>query len=120
MKNKKKKSAALHTAVIGILGAVTLTLSFFESLIPDIAFLPPGAKLGLANIVVMFTVLTMGFADGLFIVVLKSGFVFLTRGVASFFMSISGGLLSYLILITTILLSKKIKHNFSYIGISVL
>ncbi|MCD7774152.1 MAG: Gx transporter family protein [Clostridiales bacterium] len=120
MKKEKRKNIAIRTAVMGILGAVALALSFLESLIPDIAFLPPGAKLGLSNIAVMFAALTLSCVDGLFIVLLKSGFVFLTRGAASFFMSFSGGMLSYIVLVIAVMLSKKLKTGFSYIGISVI
>ena len=119
MKNDKK-NIARRTATDGILAALALTLSFFESMIPDIAFLPPGAKLGLSNIAVMFAVLAVGYGDGLVIAVLKSGFVFLTRGTASFFMSISGGVLSCVTLIAIAAASKKLHKDFSYIGISVI
>lgn len=119
MKNNKK-NISRRTATDGIFAALALALSFFESLIPDIAFLPPGAKLGLANIAVMFTVIAVGFADGLCVAVIKSGFVLFTRGAAAFFMSISGGVLSCLTMILIIAISKKIKKDFSYIGISVI
>lgn len=115
-----KKNIARRTATDGIFAALALALSFFETLIPDIAFLPPGAKLGLANIAVMFTVIAVGFADGLCVTVIKSGFVLFTRGAASFFMSISGGVLSCLTMILIIAVSKKTKRDFSYIGISVI
>ncbi len=117
---KSNMNLTKRTALDGILAAVALTLAFLESLIPDIAFLPPGAKLGLSNIAVMFAVLTVGYIDGLFITVIKSGFVFFTRGLSSFFMSISGGVLSCLVLILMIHISKKTKKEFSYTGISVI
>lgn len=115
-----KKNLALRTAVDGILAALALTLSFLETLLPDVAFLPPGAKLGLSNVAVMFAVLSVGYADGICLALIKSGFVFLTRGPASFFMSLSGGVLSCLTLILLVILSEKTKKTFSYIGISVL
>ncbi len=117
---KSRMTLTKRTALDGILAAVALTLAFLESLIPDIAFLPPGAKLGLSNIAVMFAVLTAGYIDGLFITVIKSGFVFFTRGLSSFLMSISGGVLSCLVLILMIYISRKTKKEFSYTGISVI
>lgn len=117
---KAKKNAALRVALDGILAALAIALSFLESLIPDIAFLPPGAKLGLSNIAVMFAVMSVGFGDGLIIAVLKSGFVFFTRGLAAFFMSFTGGILSCVTLIVIIVLSKKLKKEFSYIFVSVI
>ena len=51
---------------------------------------------------------------------IKSGFVFLTRGVSAFFMSISGGTLSCIALILIIAIAKKVNKDFSYTGISVI
>lgn len=120
IKKKGKKSTAARVALDGILAALALTLAFFEGLIPATPFLPPGAKLGLANIAVMFAVLSVGYADAIFLTLIKSGFVFLTRGASSFFMSISGGALSMVAMILIVAISRKIKKDFSYIGISVI
>ena len=117
---KKNKSIALRTALDGILAALTLALAFLESMIPDVAFLPPGAKLGLSNIAVMFAVRTVGIGDGLALVLIKSGFVFLTRGASSAFMSISGGLLSFLALAIIVIIAKKTNKQFSYTAVSVI
>ncbi len=114
------KKTVQRTAVDGILAAVALTLSFFESLLPSVSFLPPGAKLGLANIAVMFAVIQIGAIDGIIIVLIKSGFVFLTRGPAAFFMSISGSILSCLVLIAAVQIAKKAKKELPYTGISVI
>lgn len=107
-------------ALDGILAALAIALSFLESLIPDIAFLPPGAKLGLSNIAVMFAVMIVGYGDGLSIAAVKSGFVFFTRGLSSFFMSFAGGMLSCISLIILTSACKKLKKEYSYIGISVI
>lgn len=117
---KKGKNIALRTSIDGILAAVTLVLSFLESMIPDIALLPPGAKLGLSNIAIMFAVLAVGIGDGLVLVLIKSGFVFLTRGISSAFMSVSGGLLSFLALAIIVVISKKTDKQFSYTTVSVI
>lgn len=116
----KSKSIAQRTALDGILAAVALVLAFFENMLPDVAFLPPGAKLGLSNIALMLCVLVAGIGDGFFIVIIKSGFVFLTRGVSSFLMSISGGLCSFVVLAVIVIISKKINKPFSYIFMSVI
>lgn len=118
--SKKEKSIALRTALDGILAALALTLAFFEGLLPDVAFLPPGAKLGLANVAVMFAVIAVGYADGFVIMLLKSSFVFFTRGAASFIMSIAGGMLSCITLILIVAITKKLNKDFSYTGISVI
>lgn len=119
-KSKKGKSVALRTALDGILAALALALAFLEGLLPDVAFLPPGAKLGLANVTVMFAVLAVGYADGFAIMLIKSSFVFFTRGIASFIMSVSGGAVSCVVMIIIVAVSKKLNKEFSYIGISVI
>lgn len=119
-KSKKGKSVALRTALDGILAALALALAFLEGLLPDVAFLPPGAKLGLANVAVMFAVLAVGYADGFAIMLIKSSFVFFTRGIASFIMSVSGGAVSCVVMIIIVAVSKKMNKEFSYIGISVI
>ncbi len=119
-KSKKGKSVALRTALDGILAALALALAFLEGLLPDVAFLPPGAKLGLANVAVMFAVLAVGYADGFTIMLIKSSFVFFTRGIASFIMSVSGGAVSCVVMIIIVAVSKKLNKEFSYIGISVI
>lgn len=119
-KSKKGKSVALRTALDGILAALALALAFLEGLLPDVAFLPPGAKLGLANVAVMFAVLAVGYADGFAIMLIKSSFVFFTRGIASFIMSVSGGAVSCVVMIIIVAVSKKLNKEFLYIGISVI
>lgn len=109
----KSKKVALY----GILGALSLVLSFFESvLMPEIPFLPPGAKLGLSNLVTMYAAATGGFAGGLYIVLIKAAFALITRGATAGFMSLAGGLLSC---ITVCLMIKKEGEAFSFFGIGV-
>lgn len=100
-----------------ILAALAVVLSMAESaLVPDIAFLPPGAKPGLANIVVMFVASFLGSIPAFVITLLKSMFVFVTRGATAFIMSIGGGGLSTCVL-CILLKIKKIPMSFTGIGI---
>ena len=116
---KKQISAAKRTAYTGITAALAIALSFLENLIPPISALPPGAKIGFANIAVMFALLNFSYADAVIIVIIKSVFVLITRGAAAFFMSIAGGLLSIVILIAVLAISKKTGRSLSYIFLSV-
>ncbi|MEG0978628.1 MAG: Gx transporter family protein [Oscillospiraceae bacterium] len=120
MSNKKSKvnisKGTGRIALLGILAAQALTLSFLENLIPPIPGLPPGAKLGLSNIVTMFTASTMGFSSAIYITIIKAIFVGATRGATAFFMSLAGGLLSTIIM--SILLSIK-SRPFGILGIAV-
>ncbi|MFY9197952.1 MAG: Gx transporter family protein [Acutalibacteraceae bacterium] len=105
-----------RVALLGILSAQALALSFIENFIPPIPGLPPGAKLGLANIVTMFTASTMGFTSALCVTIIKALFVGSTRGVTAFFMSLAGGVLSTIVM--CVLLQIK-KNPFGILGVSV-
>ncbi len=88
------KNRAGKMALLGLLSALALCLSFLETLLPPIPLLPPGAKLGISNIVSMYAAGSLGLASALFLAVLKGAFAFFTRGVTAGMMSLSGGLLS--------------------------
>ena len=104
-------------AFFGILGALSLVLGFFESvLLPEIPFLPPGAKLGLSNLVTMYASATAGFMGGLYIVLIKTLFALVTRGTVAAFMSLCGGLFSLIVLC---LMLKKEGTLFSFFGIGI-
>ena len=63
----KKNGSSKHLAMRGVLIALAMILSYAESLIP-LDFIVPGAKIGLANIVIIFALLYMGLADALLVV----------------------------------------------------
>ncbi len=115
-----RKVSAMKTnrvALLGIFGAVALVLSFLESmLVPDIPFLPVGAKPGLSNIITMYIAGTMGFPGAVYITMLKALFALITRGATGAFMSFSGGLLST---VAVCLLIKYQGRVFSYLGLGI-
>ena len=115
-----RKVSAMKTnkvALLGIFGAVALVLSFLEGmLIPDIPFLPVGAKPGLSNIITMYIAGTMGFPGAIYITMLKVLFALITRGATGAFMSFSGGLLST---VAVCLLIKYQGRIFSYLGLGI-
>ncbi len=111
MKTKK-------VALLGILSSLALVLGFLEHLvIPDIPFLPVGAKPGLSNIVTMLTAVSLGFPSALCITIVKSLFALITRGVTASVMSFCGGVLSVCVMCVLLKFKDKV---FSYIGISIL
>ena len=55
-RNRKVKRLAL----MGLLFALAMALSFLESLLPALPMLPPGIRLGLSNIVTMYALFTRG------------------------------------------------------------
>lgn len=93
-----------------------ILISFLESFIP-IPIPVPGVKLGLGNIVTMIAIAFLSLKDVLFIVLVRSFVVaVLTRGVMMLPFSLSGGILSALVMW---FLFKKLANLFSVKGISI-
>lgn len=93
-----KKGKAREVAMTGMLFALSMTLSYFESLITPLLGLLPAMKLGLANIVVMYALLFLRGRSALALVLLKALFALLTRGATAGFLSLCGGALSFAVL----------------------
>lgn len=101
---------------LAMLFALTLLLMAVEGMLPPVSSVP-GIKLGLSNVVVMYTLFYFGRRPALVLALLKSLFVLLARGgMTAFFMSLAGGMCSVFIMI--LLLSLK-KQKLSYIIISI-
>ncbi|NLM18772.1 MAG: Gx transporter family protein [Clostridiaceae bacterium] len=95
--------------------AISMILSYLESLLPQI-YIVPGIKLGLANIPVMFAIFKLKPSDALLISGIRIFLLsILFRSFLSFIFSITGGLIS----IAFMLFFKKI-NTFSIMGISVI
>lgn len=98
-----------------LMTAAAVVLSYVESLLPTAPFMMPGSKLGLSNIAVMFAASSMSVGETLLIVLAKSCFVLITRGVTAFMMSLAGGILSA---VCMMIIFQKVK-NFGFIGTGV-
>ncbi len=101
---------------LSILLSMAIVLSIVESFIPS--FTIPGAKLGLANIITIVVLNLYTEKDALLIVVLRIILVGLLRGTIgfpTFFLSLSGGFLAFLMMVTF----KRLKV-FSSISIGVM
>lgn len=90
----RRKSRAKQVALLGMLGAVAIVLSWLEGMLGPVPGLPPGAKLGLSNVATMLAASTTGPGGAIAIALIKGLFAGLTRGVTAGLMSLSGGLLS--------------------------
>lgn len=112
----RQNNVAKKVASLGIMLALAMALSFLEQLIPALPGLPPGSKLGLSNIVIMYALFYMNKSSAFTLAFLKSFFVFLTRGVTAGFLSLSGGLSSLGIIV---LLSFLFGDKISYLLLSV-
>ena len=108
------KRVSATVALTGLLAALALALSFLEGLLPPLPFLPPGAKLGLSNIVTMYAAGTLGLPYAVFLALLKGGFALLTRGAVAGCMSLAGGLFST---VCMWLLLKKAGASLSVVGV---
>ncbi|WP_409228266.1 Gx transporter family protein [Gudongella sp. SC589] len=102
---------------ISLLVSVGLALSVIESAIP-LPIAMPGARLGLSNMVVLVTLVVFGFKDGIKVGMLKSTVLMLVTGsVSSFIYSISGAILSCILMHMAYKYFSKV---FSLIGVSII
>ena len=100
-------------ATYGIFLALIVILSIVESVLT-----PPNAaniRMGLSNVVIMYSLFYMGRKDAFFLAVLKALFAFLTRGVTAGLMSFSGGICSIMVMI---ILDMLLKNNISLLLLS--
>lgn len=100
--NRSRKVKRL--ALMGLLFALAMALSFLESLLPALPMLPPGIRLGLSNIVTMYALFVLGPVSGYTIAILKALFVLLTRGAVAAAMSAAGGVFSVTVMLLLSLL----------------
>ena len=102
-------------AIVAMLLSISVVLGYVESLIPMFI---PGVKLGLANVIVLIMLYEFKFYEALIVDLLR---IFIVSLILStfltpvFYMSLFGGILSYLVM----LLFSKINF-FSPIGVSVI
>jgi uncharacterized membrane protein len=94
-----------------LLFAVALVLAMLENLLPPVPIPVPGVKFGLANIVVMYALFFLNWKRAAAIVGLNALFVASVRGVVSGLLSLSGGVLSLLVMMALLGISEK---KFSY------
>lgn len=109
----KKTSRMIY---IGLLVAQALVLYIIESMIP-VPFITPGAKLGLANLVTVIALYTLGSnRDAFLVVILRLVLSTIFGGnLSSFMYSAAGAVLSYCVMV----FAKKVgKDKLSIIGVS--
>lgn len=112
-----KLSPTRYLTYMSMLLAMIVVLSIFEGMLPPLPYLPPGVKIGISNIVTMYTLFCMDKRSALTLAVVKSLFVGITRGVTAGILSICGGLLSIFVLLILLYL---FKDKLSYIFLSIL
>ncbi len=102
-----KKNKAKFISYMGVMLALAIVLNILENLIPPIAALPPGVKLGLSNIVTMYCLFFIGKFPALTVAIMKSFFVLLTKGFTAGILSLTGGLCALGIMILIIIIFKN-------------
>lgn len=106
---------AKRTAYMGMLVALAFIFSYIESLIP-ISVGIPGIKIGLANMVIIVTLYTMGAVPAFVLSMVRIVLTAFTFGnLAMMMYSLGGGILSFLVMI----IAQRTKL-FSVTGVSVL
>lgn len=100
-------------ALLGLLAALALALSFLESLLPALPI--PGAKLGLSNIVTMYALTALSLPAALGITAVKAVFALL-RGGSAFLMSAAGGFLSTFVMALCL---RLFQGRMTYLGVGI-
>lgn len=101
---------------LSLLVSIGLALSVIESMMP-VPFIAPGAKLGLSNIVILTTLVLFGLKEALTVGILKSiVFTLVTGSVSSLFYSLSGSILSCMLMY---IVYENFSKIFSLIGVSI-
>ncbi len=116
MNQRNESKRIRRTALMGLFFALSLCFSYLESMV-TLPGLPPGVKLGLSNLVTMYCLFFLGKSSAYSLALLKSFFVFLTRGPIGAVLSLSGGLLSVTVMGAGDSLSRR---NLSYTALSIL
>ena len=110
---KNKTSKMIY---MGLLVSMALILSLIERMIP-VPFIAPGAKLGLANLVIIISVYTLDSYEESFTVLILRILLstLLGSSVSMLLYSTTGGILSFLV---TVLVKEVGKKHVSIIGVS--
>ena len=109
------KGSTNQIALMGIMLGVIFVITILENIF-FMPVMPPNIRPGLANIVIMYCVFSIGRRQALILNILKSLFVLVTRGAIAGFLSLSGGILSVMAIIWLAGFKKK---QLSYGAISV-
>lgn len=118
---KQKPNYPMLISIYGILSSLAICLSYLESLIPQIPFFPPGAKLGLSNVIILLSLTFLGIKGSLFIFLAKSLFALLTRGVFAFLIGFSGGVGAFAVSVILLYVGRLYKRGYiSLAGVSII
>lgn len=112
-----KKERITRLAVLGVLTAVALVLSYVESLLPPIWTAVPGIKMGLPNIITIILLYKLGVKEAAMVSLIRvlfSSFLLFGSGMMLMY-SVVGAALS----LTLMAICKKL-NLFSTVGVSIM
>lgn len=120
MKHQNKEAISMtrtqKMVFVSMLVAQAIVLSIIENMIP-LNFTIPGAKLGLANIITVTCIYIFSFKKTLYIIILRTVMTSFIGGTMSTFLySISGALLSFIVMYILIFISRE---KISTMGVSI-
>ncbi|MEL7655217.1 MAG: Gx transporter family protein [Bacillota bacterium] len=113
LKNLNKTQIMVLTSLIF---ATAMVLAVVENMLPPLPIAVPGVKFGLSNIAVMYALFFLGKKQAYTIAILKSAFVFITRGGIAALLSLTGGILSITVML---LLVMVFREKITYMVISI-
>lgn len=116
--NQKTNALTHKITLISVLVAIGVIISIVDKMVSSVAFpFLPMAKIGLANVVILFGVYRFSIVDSLVMTILKSVLVGLIFGsIMSFAIGFTGSLLSF---IAMTVVHRLAKDKVSIIGVSV-
>lgn len=113
LKNLNKTQIMVLTSLIF---ATAIVLAVVENMLPPLPLAVPGVKFGLSNIAVMYALFFLGKKQAYTIAILKSAFVFITRGGIAALLSLTGGILSITVMLLLVMLFRE---KITYMVISI-
>ncbi|TCK90494.1 heptaprenyl diphosphate synthase [Natranaerovirga hydrolytica] len=112
----QKMTKVQKMVLISMLISIALVLSYFERMIIG-PFPVPGAKLGLANIITLLSILLLNFNESFTVVIVRIILGSFFTGASGFLYSLAGGLLSFIVMF---ILYKFFNKYLTVIAISVI
>lgn len=117
MLSSDKRDKTFRLALLSVLAALTMALSFMEAILPPLAFFPAGFKIGVSNIAVMYALFCLSVPHAIILSVVKSLFVLFISGGYAFSLSLLGSIMSVVAMAVAI---KIFKSKISYSAVSVI
>jgi heptaprenyl diphosphate synthase len=113
---RKELNKTQMLVLTSLIFATALVLAVVEDMLPPLPIAVPGVKFGLSNIAVMYALFFLGKKQAYTVGILKSVFVFVTRGGIASLLSLTGGLLSITVMI---ILMAVFRERITYLIISI-